>query len=63
MPTKGAPTPEQFIPLYERALSQGWDAVAALVHEGRLCDFLDRYGAHRQGSRPTGFRWKLRSYR
>jgi len=34
MPTKGAPTPDDFIPLYERALaSQGWQAVDPLIHD------------------------------
>jgi ketosteroid isomerase-like protein len=39
MPNKGAPTPEEFIPLYERALSQGWDAVDPLIHKDACVTF------------------------
>jgi ketosteroid isomerase-like protein len=41
MPTlKGAPTPDEFIPLYERALaSQRWDAVGPLVHDDACVTF------------------------
>ena len=39
MPTHGASTPEEFIPLYERALAEGWDAVDALVHEDACVTF------------------------
>jgi ketosteroid isomerase-like protein len=40
MSTKGAPTAEEFIPLYERALaSQGWSAVDPLVHDDACVTF------------------------
>ena len=39
MPTKGVPTAEEFIPLYERALSQGWDAVDPLIDEDACVTF------------------------
>src|SRR5688572_25359393 len=40
MPTKGAPTPDEFIALYERALaSQGWPAVDPLVHDDACVTF------------------------
>jgi ketosteroid isomerase-like protein len=40
MRTKGAPTPDEFIPLYERALaSQRWDAVDPLVHDDACVTF------------------------
>jgi len=40
VPTKGAPTPDEFIPLYERALaSQRWHAVDPLVHDDACVTF------------------------
>jgi ketosteroid isomerase-like protein len=40
MTTKGAPTPDEFILLYERALdSQGWHAVDPLVHDNACVTF------------------------
>ena len=39
MPTKGAPTPDEFIPLYERALALHWQAVDPLVHDDACVTF------------------------
>ena len=39
MPTKVASTSEEFIPLYERALSQGWDTVDSLIDEDACVTF------------------------
>ena len=40
MTTKGAPTPDEFIPLYERALaSQDWQVVDPLVHDDACATF------------------------
>ena len=40
MTNKEAPTPDEFIPLYERALaSQGWNAVDPLVHDDAYVTF------------------------
>lgn len=42
MPTKGAPSSDEFIPLYERALaSQGWNAIDPLVHDDACLTFSD----------------------